>query len=402
MGAEGGTVTTGPTTESVVDEASILALWNLSPEHFEIVGTVSFKAWDGFAKEEKAETDPETGKEVRKSEVVSKRLYSYKAQVRPKSPVLGIGTQDAYDLAQEISLLPGLPRTYVPEQPGGTWFVVCLADWQIGKGEGGGSRRSVAVIQAAIAQAADRLRELQASGRRVQGVLLAGLGDLVEGCSEFYAMQSFQVDLDRRRQVTVVRRLLLRTIRTFGEFGLPMLIATAAGNHGENRKNGKAFTTFGDNDDVAVFEQVMDHIAEYPEKFGHPKFVLPGDDLSFTVDLAGVRLGAVHGHQFGKGASASAKAINWWKAQSLGDQPIGAAQILLSGHLHHFTAAPHGSRTHFQAPALDGGSEWYRQVAGVDSPSGLLTLLVGNGAGPLGWSDVQLITPTPEPWDEES
>ena len=306
-----------------------------------------------------------------------------------------LGAVDAAELAelrQQISLLGPPAGTFAGSWEGtGATFVVALADWQVGKGEGGGSAATVARIQRSLDDAAARLNELMLLGRPVERIALVGLGDLVEGCDGFYAMQAYQTDLTRREQVNVVRRLLLRAVRQFAEFGLPLVVATVAGNHGENRREGKAFTTFGDNDDVAVFEQVADVVAEAPAAFGDPSFAIPGDDLTLTLELSGVRVGIVHGHQFGTGSTAPAKAITWWQKQALGDQSVGAAQILLSGHLHHYTCAPHGRRTHFQTPSLDGSSTWYRNVAGVDSPPGMLTLLVGEACGPTGWQDVQVL-----------
>lgn len=318
-----------------------------------------------------------------------------------RRPLGAVDVAELSALREQLRIMPeiDLAGALVPRPPWGgpgtgATYVVALADWQVGKGEGGGSSATVGRIQAAADDAAHRLDELLRLGRPVERIALVGLGDLVEGCTGFYAMQEYQTDLTRREQVNIVRRLLLRVIRRFAEFGLPLVVATVAGNHGENRKDGKAFTTFGDNDDVAVFEQVADIVAEAPAAFGNPTFAIPGDDLTLTLELSGTRVGIVHGHQFGSGASASAKAITWWQKQALGDQSIGGAQVLLSGHLHHYTCAPHGKRTHFQTPSLDGSSTWYRNVAGVDSPPGMLTLLVGEACGPTGWQDVQVLCTT--------
>jgi hypothetical protein len=49
--------------------------------------------------------------------------------------------------------------------------------------------------------------------------------------------------------------------------------------------------------------------------------------------------------------------------------------------------ATHGARTHIQVPSLDGGSQWYREVAGVDAPTGILTVVVDN----RGWDDLRVL-----------
>jgi len=38
-----------------------------------------------------------------------------------------------------------------------------------------------------------------------------------------------------------------------------MVVGAVPGNHGESRRGSKAFTTFEDNDDLAVFEQVAEN-----------------------------------------------------------------------------------------------------------------------------------------------
>lgn len=368
--------------------------WEPSLEIDRQAGTARFSSPASMAEASEADLlgqyglDPE---EWMVTKVTFTRDQNWTRAVRRPGSAGADGTELAA-LREQIEIMPPAVLDLIaPPRHGGRTFVVALADWQMGKGERGGSAGTVQRIQASIDAAARRLEELHSVGRKPAQIALVGLGDLVEGCTGFYAMQEFQVDLNRREQANVVRRLLLRAVRRFAEYGLPLVVATAAGNHGENRRKGKAFTTFGDNDDIAVFEQVADIVAEAPEAFGTPTFVIPGDDLSVTLELSGTRVAAVHGHQFGNGSTATAKALGWWQKQALGDQPVGAAQILLSGHLHHFTCSPHGARTHFQAPSLDGGSQWYREVAGVDSPPGLLTLMVGEACGPLGWSDLALL-----------
>lgn len=95
-----------------------------------------------------------------------------------------------------------------------------------------------------------------------------------------------------------------------------------------------------------------------------------------TLDVRGTVLGMVHGNQFGPGAQ---NAIKWWQGQQHGGQPIGAADLLLSGHYHHFAMTSTGRNPYtnrmkwwLQMPTLDSGSTWYRNIAGDDSDTGLL------------------------------
>lgn len=295
------------------------------------------------------------------------------------------------NLKDQISVLDPIvvPKRFRSKEK--STFVVALADFQAGKSEGGGAEATVIRVTNAVNEAVKRLYELMSAGRKPERIALVGLGDLVEGCTGFFAGQEWSTELTRREQVNVVRRLLLRILREFTQFELPITMATCAGNHGEHRKNGKSFTTLGDNDDVAVFEQLYDIVSVNPKAFGRVDFVIPGDDLTACIQLSGVNVGIAHGHQAKVSGSPQAKLFAWWKNQIIGNQPVGDARILLTGHYHHFSSITYGTRTHFQTPAMDGGSQWFTETSGIASPSGMLTMLVGDGISPLGWSDVQIV-----------
>lgn len=315
----------------------------------------------------------------------TKTMHYYKCKIRAGKQV---PSEDLNALIEDI-------RNWQPQfkdRPyGDDAFCVFLSDFQIGKGEGGGSAVTVERIKSVFDQVLERIGELRAVGRPLGTLYVFGLGDLVEGCSGYYNMQEYQTDLNRRQQSAVVRRLIYAALTMWSQHFNTVVVASVAGNHGENRKNGKAFTDFGDNDDIAVFETVADMLAVNPEAFGHIKFVFPKDDrLSLCLDVAGTGVAITHGHQFtGGGKLAQAKALEWWKGQTFGLQPVSDATILVSAHFHHYSCIVHGARTHFQTPALDGGSQWFTESSGSESPPGLLTFRVSAA----GWSDVQVLTP---------
>jgi hypothetical protein len=74
----------------------------------------------------------------------------------------------------------------------------------------------------------------------------------------------------------------------------------------------------------------------------------------------------------------------------MGRQPIADADILITGHYHHFICSETSGRTFMQAPAMDGGSSWWTDISGQNSPAGLLTLGIGTGYGPRGWGDLHI------------
>lgn len=171
-----------------------------------------------------------------------------------------------------------------------------------------------------------------------------------------------------------------------------VLLTAVGGNHGQaSRPQGKQLTDNADNDDVAVFE-VVEEIVEGRDGYDHVRFQLPNQDLDITVDVAGVPIGLAHGNQFtGGGKLSQGKALEWWKNQSFGLQNTSDARILVSSHFHHYSCVVHGVRTHFQSPALDGGSRWFRDSSGQDAPAGVLTFRV-DASTTLGWDHARVLS----------
>lgn len=360
-GNEGTVTTMGGPLDQAADWSAVLKVWGLDPEHFEVIEPILFNVWGN-------------------PEGVPNRQW--KGKVIRKTVERGV---DLEDIIEEIKKhKPGKPVVF----DGSTALVVGLSDLQMGKGEGGGSAGIVDRFLAGIDEVEARWKELLKTGRPLDRLVVLGLGDLVESCEGHYAMQTFQADLDRREQVKVVRRLIVKALIQWSKFAPRIVVAAVPGNHGENRQGGKAFTTFSDNDDVAVFEQVAEILGANPEAYGHVTFVFPQDELTLTLDVHGTILGLAHGHQARKGGTtAAAKIRTWWKDQAYGMRKVADATILVTGHYHHLSILTEGTRTHIQAPSLDGGSQWFTETAGVKSAPGLLTFTVSE----LGWDDLRVL-----------
>lgn len=272
-------------------------------------------------------------------------------------------------------------------------FVVNLADWQMGQLDDGGSGHTVARLKAIYAGIADRVRALRRLGVPLGTCVVAGLGDLVEGCDGFYPMQTFSVDLDRRAQVNVVRRLIVKLLKLLVEIGFEEVVVVAVGgNHGENRRDGKSFTTLADNDDLAAFDAAYDVISETPhaDRF---RWKIPTDELVNTLEVGGRVLGWTHGHLARvPGATPQKKLWTWWEKQCMGRRDVAAAELLVTAHYHHFSAVEDEGRFHLQTPAVCGTSAWWNGMTGQGSVPGLLTFVVDpDGARPF--TQLEIITP---------
>lgn len=353
--------------KSVIDWSEWVEAFGFSGEHFTVLDdTVEVRSWD---------SNMGAGNVA--------RFYYYKAKIVKTAKA----SYDYEDLKRDIKKFKPLKTA---KKTGDKSYIIALADLQIGKKDGDGLKGVVTrMLQAEYDIIAD-IRQARKEGYEIGQIILAGLGDIIEGCDGFYSMQTFQVELDRREQVKVARRLLLRLVRLLADETDKLLILSVPGNHGEHRKKGKAFTNFGDNDDVAVFEQLSDILQENPDRFGHVKFVTPYNDLSVTIDVEGTVVGFIHGHQARSTARdglSHTKIWGWWKNQSHAGTPIGSCDILVSGHFHYYTATQNGARTHFQAPPLDSESQWYADSQGYGTKPGILTFVVGSD----GWDRQRIL-----------
>jgi len=360
MGDEG-TITTPPVEGEVhPDWSGVLKMWGLDPEHFAVVEPVLFNVW---------------------GDTLGILNRQWKGKVVRK------GRQETADIESLIAEIKKHKPRERKEIDGGASLVVCASDWQVGKRDGDGLKGLVGRWLQAIDDVEFRLKELKKLGRPIDSITVLCLGDLVEGCDGHYDIQTFTVEVDRRDQVKIARRLLRDALIRWSRVVPSITVAAIGGNHGENRKNGKAFTTLGDNDDVALVESVAEIFQANPDAYGHIKFAIPTDELSLTLEVHGQIIGITHGHLARSGQGVEGKLRRWIADQTLGRQKIGDCDILVTGHYHSFKLADWGGVKWLQAPALDGGSVWWRQSTGEIADVGVLTFLVSS----RGVSDIQVL-----------
>ena len=339
-----------------------------NPDEFEIIEPFEIRSWD---------SNTENGKDT---------FYYYKAKIISKHAV-NDRDFDFKSLLSEIKKSKPRPQTI----NGKSSMIVCLSDWQMGKRDGDGTKGIVQRIEQMIPDVTARIKELRKSGVDLAHLYVVGLGDIVEGCDGFYPMQEHSVEYDLRRQKMIARRLLVKSLKAWAPLFKNVVVACVPGNHGENRKNGKAFTTFGDNFDVAIFDEAAEIFQENPA-YKHVKFVIPENDLWLTLDVSDTIIGLAHGHQFRTGGRYShQKAVAWLSGQAFGMTEMGDADILISGHFHHLFVVNEGKRTLMQCPSVDGGSEWFENMTGKSSYAGTLTFSITPGKTQLPWDNLKVL-----------
>lgn len=373
--AKGGTLTTGP-IDGELDPSiwqQLIVDFGLDPEVTEVLpGSVQVRAWDAA---------------IGNGEV--KRMLYYRATIEPRKNRDHFADIDA--LCKTAAKKRPAKKVTTDLERG---LVVAMSDWQLGKGEGGGSAATTERILVELDMLREKLINQKRMNRTISTVYLIGLGDLVEQCSGHYAMQPFSVDLDRREQMRLGRQLLLAYVDAVVDLGYPVVMASVPGNHGENRNSsGKAYTSWTDNDDLAMFEQVGEILAANDERYGNVSIigsaVIAQDDLTLTLDVAGIPVAFAHGHQVPSGG-----AEKWWQGQALGRRPVSDAEILVTAHKHNFQVSESTGRTWMQTPANDGGSFWWTARTGQASPAGMLTFCVSTmGYGKRGWGDLEILDP---------
>lgn len=359
---ESGVLSTGPVSAapSPGDWLDLLAVWDLDPEVYEVDPDYNpeFRAWDANL-----------------GDGVVQRFFYYKAKIRLRAKWYGLDVDELVRGLDKWRRPKGWRAANLVTDP--VSVIVPASDWQIGKGDGDGVRGTMIRLMESAERLDDYLKELRRGGEIVEAVYLVGMGDLIENCRGHYASQQATVQLNRREQVRLTRRIFRDWVLRLAKSAPRLVVGAVGGNHGENRDgSGKQFMGPGDNDDVAVVEMVADVLDGRPE-LDHVSWVIPEDRLSLVLNCSGVNVGFTHGHLGGKGATAQAKQFAWWKDQMAGGQPVGDATVLVTGHYHHLSVTDHGPRVHIQCPAQDGGSDWWRNISGADSAAGQLVFVTG-------------------------
>jgi hypothetical protein len=348
-----GAITSTPTTERP-DWSALMEKWSLDPDVVEVLDdTVQMRSWDAF---------PGQG-------LPPVTMFYYRASLKIK------GSQDGPDIDELLAVVNRRKAPKLPKGDGCGAFAVFPADLQAGKQ---GTETMVDMYKASVETKVQDLRYLLRSKEPIDRILLAFMGDLVENCAGFYPQMTFTVEMDMREQRRLTRSLVLYTIDAFRPFGLPMVVPTLPGNHGENRNEaGKSFTTFGDNSDIEVVETVAEACSQNPGAYGHVSFVIPEQELSMSLDVAGVIVGLAHGHQAGKGVNPMALIEKWWTGQIKGQRPVGDAQLLITAHNHQPWIYTVGPRFMLGCPTVDAGSPWFEEAYGLATRSGLLSMVIG-------------------------
>lgn len=350
-------VSTAPTDAPVTAE-SLLASHGIDAEQYNV--SFGFSEW-------------ESGDGVKKS---------YRVKASPKAKKDAAPKLDPNELRKAIEGFSFVPREPVLGDDGqARTFVVTPSDMQIGKTSyNGGTPETIERVMESFSKA-----EVFAKENLFAEIVIAELGDPLEN---FYSTSSQEQtnDLDLTGQIRTARRLLLEGIKMLAPHAPRITYAAVPSNHGSVRKGFKAPAADNHNDWGLEISHQLEDAVRFNESFDHVTFVRP-EHLQESLALrtvSGTTLGMVHGHQ----ARGAEKLGEWWKGQTHGGQPVSTADILLAGHWHSFRVQHSGAAKWVMvSPASDPGSDWFTNITGEYSKTGMLSFTTYNGM----WDNLRIL-----------
>ncbi len=350
----GGFLVSTPRTENNTDSIDILKEFKLDPDQWTVV-SVRTSRWQRYDEE---------------------WLTSYRLNIVPKS--LEIDLKNDIESAKK-KILNWKPKVALsaPNKKD-LAFVFAPSDQQIGKSSNGlGTDKTVQRILDLTEESIRRYKELKKMGRPLSKVVIALLGDHVEGIvSQGGRLQApYSSDIGLTEQIKISRQILFTQVKAFAEICPEVVVAVVNGNHDEVTRQNVVDPAEGWNTEIA--RSVAD-ICSQNSVLSEVKFRFPSSGhQTLALNVNGTMLGLFHGHQMKSGG-----ALKYISGQAAGCTPIGTCDVWLSGHYHHFRAEDIGTRFWAQCPTLDSGSPWFRDRTGLESSPGILTMVIGENHSP--------------------
>lgn len=369
-------ISTGVVDKPITNWDNILISFGLDPDVFEVADDkVRMSKWQTSKRLESGERD-----------VIW--LYSYKAVfTHRKQPKLK--DDDLEQIRSSIKKFKPSNSSKNKKSSAST-FLILWADWQLAKSASGGVRATVSRVLESFDKCKQRIMELNKTGRNIEQIAFVNMGDPIEGCSDFYASQTFSVELNQRQQLLLALDLWVKGIETLAPMAAKSKFISTLSNHGEwTRRGSRAITTDSDSADAFLADALLRILKD---KNYITEWHIPHDEMTTQVNLSGLECAFTHGHKI------SGKEVEWLRGQSLrllrenGAEP----RMWFTAHKHHFRAHDYGPFTMFQCPSLDtdgspsGGSKWFSDIAAQWSSPGVLTMLVGDH-DKRGFSDLAVL-----------
>jgi len=356
--SDGGSFTGIEVTEPIrSDWSAVFARFNLDPAEFVIADdTVRMSSWQQSKRTETGDRDLVW-------------LYSYSARFTRKA-------KNAVDVGALVNSIreweAPAQRVTRPGEP--VSLIVGMADFQLGKGEGDGTKGTLARLERSLASIVNHVDRLQADGVPLEHLVLANMGDHTEGVQGSYASQTHQADLNTRDQITLALEVNMQWIKALApKFACATYIACLC-NHGQlARGTGRDNVTDDADNATGLIGDTLRTVCNLHPDLSHIEWVIPRDEMITTFNASGVNIAAAHGHKI------SGKEEAWLASQSLmlthsrGFTP----DLWFTAHRHSAAVNDYGPYARIQATTVDPGSKWYSDQTGMYARPGVTTFLAG-------------------------
>lgn len=217
------------------------------------------------------------------------------------------------------------------------------------------------------------------------------LGDSVENIQNTSAQLGTN-DLSLTDQISQERKLEHLIIDVLAATHDDVSVNIVPSNHCQLRQGKGLIGTPGDDWGINITQQLEFAYSLNPDLYSHVRFNYPVDKWieSMVVDVEGVKIGMVHGHQ-----KTQPDGIPLWWAKQVHGGILHEAELLVTGHFHHFILRNTGvhintgrPKYHIQAPALDNGSSWFQNISGESAEAGLVVFRVNQDGFIVGSLDI--------------
>lgn len=358
LSKEGGAFKDVQTEEPVSDWSHIFQRFNLDPEVFEVVDdTVRSSTWQQSKALENGDRD-----------VVN--LYSYSARFRRK-------TSSHIDVQGIVGGIrnwkPSIARfRAVASKP--VSLVVGLADWQLGKGEGDGTKGTLERLERSLEGVTQYVRSLSEQGLNLDHLVLANLGDHTENVAGSYASQTHTVDLNMRDPLTLALEVNMQWIKTLVPMFNKATYSACMCNHGQlSRGQGRDNVTDDADNATGLIGDTLRTVCNLHDDLKDIEWVVPRGEMITTFEASGVKIASAHGHKI------SGKEEDWLAKQSqyLTRVHDFSPDLWLTAHKHHADLKDFGPYTRIQATTVDPGSKYFLDRSGMYSRPGTTVFLAG-------------------------
>lgn len=252
------------------------------------------------------------------------------------------------------------------------WFVFQAGDLQIGKRSRDGSTEEI--LDRYVRSVEDSVREFAALKRYgIEGIQVSFPGDCIEGNQSQQGKNLWLTQETITEQTRIFRRLIMYTIDAFAPLTGRVFVDVVNGNHDQAQRQQNTYPGDGWATEAAV--SVSDALTLNPLAFGHVEVRVPEKwSGHMTVPVGDTLVTVTHGHQWRRN-----KAMDWWAAQAVNNQPPAASAVLQHGHWHEWRIESSAERMVIGSSTFDCGSDWYRETNGGMSRRGGLVYLLRAG-----------------------